>query len=192
MSGSTGATIARAPPRTDRGGRHRARARRAAARSPTSPSRRTCASARTRGATSEVDADIDRWYEVFPRLGQRRDAAGREHERRRAADARDRPRADVAPEAGAARRAVARPRADRHAGAVRDARRAQPRAGHLDARRRAERQPRARHRARAATCSRPARIVVSGSADELGRQRRRPPARTWGSDRMAALLHPGA
>ena len=66
----------------------------------------------------EVAADIERWYDVFPRLAERRDQQAGQHERRRAADARDRAGADGAAEAGAARRAVARARADRHAGAV--------------------------------------------------------------------------
>ena len=42
----------------------------------------------------EVDADIERWYAMFPRLGRAARAAGGEHERRRAADARDRAGAD--------------------------------------------------------------------------------------------------
>ena len=41
---------------------------------------------------SEVASDIARWYEVFPRLRHARRSAGRKHERRRAADARDRAR----------------------------------------------------------------------------------------------------
>ena len=49
----------------------------------------------------------------------------------------------------------------------RDAGRAQPRARHLDARRRAERRPRARASRSAATCSRRARSSSPGSAAEL-------------------------
>ena len=45
-------------------------------------------------ARRRVDADIDRWYETFPRLRERRDAEGRQPVRRRAADARHRPGAD--------------------------------------------------------------------------------------------------
>ena len=57
---------------------------------------------------AEVDADIDRWYEIFPRLRGAPRPGGRQHERRRAADAGHRPGADVAAPAAAARRAVAR------------------------------------------------------------------------------------
>ena len=42
----------------------------------------------------EVAADIERWYDVFPRLARAPEPARGEHERRRAADARDRPSAD--------------------------------------------------------------------------------------------------
>ena len=108
-------------------------------------------------------------------------SAGGEHERRRAADAGDRPRAHGASEARAARRAVARPRADHHAGAVPHAGRPEPRAGHLDAGGRAEREPRARDRA--------ARLRARDGFDRgVGIRFRRSPAtttsaaRTWGSD----------
>ena len=63
---------------------------------------------------------------------------GRDDVRRRAADVRDRPRADGAAEAAAARRAVARPRADLRRAHLRD-RQDDQRAGHLDPARRAER-----------------------------------------------------
>ena len=48
---------------------------RAGAPSPTSPSRRTSGSAPTPAATDEIAADIDRWYEMFPRLAERREQA---------------------------------------------------------------------------------------------------------------------
>ena len=46
--------------------------RRAAAPSPSSRSTRTSASVPTRRSDGESIADIARWYEVFPRLGERR------------------------------------------------------------------------------------------------------------------------
>ena len=67
------------------------------------------------------------------------------------------------------------------------ARRAEPRAGHLDAHRRAERRPRARDRGRAATCSRPApsscpaRPTSSPATTTSAR-------RTWGSERRMSLF----
>ena len=48
-------------------------------------------------------------WRCFPRLAERLAAAGAHHERRRAADGRDRPRADVGARDAAARRALARP-----------------------------------------------------------------------------------
>ncbi len=73
-------------------------------------------------------------------------------ERRRAADARDRARADAAPAADAARRALAGPGADAHARAVRDPRDDRPRGGRHAAARRAERQPRAEASPTTRTC----------------------------------------
>ncbi len=61
----------------------------------------------------EIDADIERWYETFPRLAERRTAGCRIDERRRAADARHRPRPHGQAAAAHARRAVPRPRTDR-------------------------------------------------------------------------------
>ena len=118
---------------------------------------------------------------VFPRLGKRRDQlagsmSGGEQQMLAIA------RALMArPKLRAARRAVARARADRHPGAVPHARRPQPRAGHLDARRRAEREPRARDRA-ARLRARDGLDRRVGIGRRARRQRRRPPARTWGSD----------
>ena len=65
---------------------------------------------------TEIDRDIDAVFERFPVLSERRDQIGGDVERRRAADAGDRPRAGGAPAAAAARRALARARAQ-----VRDA-----------------------------------------------------------------------
>ena len=116
----------------------------------------------------EVGADIDRWYEMFPRLGERRDQAAGQHERRRAADAGHRPGADVAgpgcccstsrrwgwPRSSPARCSTGSGELNRERGP--------DRAG-----RRAERQPGARHRPPRATCSRPAGSSPQGPAEEL-------------------------
>ena len=163
---------------------------RAAARSPSSPSTRTCGSARTRRRDARRSRPTStRWYEIVPAAGRAPRPAGRQPERRRAADARDRPGADVPAAAAAARRAVAR------AGAARHPRSCSGRSAELTREqgiamlhRRAERRPRARARRRAATCSRPAGSSLSGRADEIAGRRRRPPRRTWGSD--VALLPP--
>src|SRR5262249_46780938 len=69
--------------------------------------------------------------------------AGRNAVGRRAADARDRPRADVAAPPTAARRAVARPRADRRPGDLQHPRRPEREGGPRCPRRRAEREARA-------------------------------------------------
>ena len=53
--------------------------------------------------------DLDRVFEMFPRLAERREQRGGTLVGRRAADAGDRPRADEPAAAAAARRAVARP-----------------------------------------------------------------------------------
>ena len=58
-----------------------------------------------------------RVYGVFPRLEERRGELRQPALRRRAADARDRARADGEPEPAPARRADGRPRADHRAGA---------------------------------------------------------------------------
>ena len=124
-----GRVAARAEAGAGRASRYRARA--AGPRHARRPHRRGEPAARRVHPASdrEVGADIDRWYGVFPRLADRRDAGGGQHERRRAADARDRARADGPAEARVARRAVARPRADHHPGAVPHPRRAEPRHG---------------------------------------------------------------
>ena len=63
---------------------------------------------------------LEKVYAYFPRLKTRRTLAGRLHLGRRAADVRDRPRADGQPEDGAARRAVDGPGAADRRGGVRD------------------------------------------------------------------------
>ncbi|GAC1529406.1 MAG: hypothetical protein NVS3B12_02640 [Acidimicrobiales bacterium] len=100
---------------------------------------------RNRKDAGDVRSDIDRWFSVFPRLGERRrqiagSLSGGEQQMLAIA------RADGAAQAAAPRRAVARPRTDRRAEPVRHARQPQPgrRADH--AHRRTKRQPRARHR----------------------------------------------
>ena len=65
-----------------------------------------------RSDKQNFQGDMDRVFELFPRLYERRDAEGRHDVRRRAADVRDRPRAHGPPEAAAARRALDGPRAD--------------------------------------------------------------------------------
>ena len=70
-----------------------------------------------------IKEDMERVFELFPRLQERRDAEGRDDVGRRAADVRDRARADGAAEAAAARRAVARARADLRRADLRDRRR---------------------------------------------------------------------
>ena len=76
----------------------------------------------------------------FPRLARADGPAGRDAVGRRAADARDRPRAHVATAGAAARRAVARSRPDPRPADLRDHPRDQG-AGHDDPARRAERAP---------------------------------------------------
>ena len=119
---------------------------RAAARSRSSPSKRTCASAPTPARTRRSALDIDLWYETFPRLARTPQPAGRQPVRWRAADAGDRQGADEPAEAAALRRAEPRPRPADHEGAVQHHRRAQRPVGHRRAARRAERQPRHAHR----------------------------------------------
>ena len=67
-----------------------------------------------------VAQTLEKVYAYFPRLKTRRSVAGRLHLGRRAADVRDRPRADGEPEHGAARRAVDGPGAADRRGGVRD------------------------------------------------------------------------
>ena len=170
-SPSTGSDVHRPPTRADRGRGHRARA--AGPRHDHRPHRRREPAARRVHAARPRGRRRHRPLVRACSRGSRdrRDQLAGQHERRRAADARDRAGADGAAQAGAARRAVARPRADHHAGAVPHARRAQPRAGHLDARRRAERQPRARDRA-----------AGLRARDRLDRRRRARPTSLAGND----------
>ncbi len=96
---------------------------------------------RTRGAA--LQARFDAVCARFPRLAERAHAARRHALRRRAADARARPRADVRAAPAAARRAEPRPRAARRARHPDDRSRA-ARRRRLDPARRAERARRAR------------------------------------------------
>ena len=101
--------------------------------------------------------------------------------RRRAADARARPRADEPAAAAAARRAVARARAARHARDLPDRARAEREGGPDRARRRAERRDRARGGRRTRTCSRSARSPCPGRATSSPATN--PSARaTWATD----------
>ena len=59
-----------------------------------------------RDGGAAIRADLEKVYAYFPRLRERAQRAGRLYLRRRAADVRDRPRADVAPEDDPARRAI--------------------------------------------------------------------------------------
>ena len=65
----------------------------------------------SRAPTAGIAADLERVFATFPRLHERRAQTAGHAVGRRAADARDRARADVAPAAAAARRAVDGPRA---------------------------------------------------------------------------------
>ncbi len=103
-----------------------------------------------------ISADIDRVFELFPRLKEREKQKARHDVRRRAADARDRPRADGHAQAAAARRAVDGPRADpRRARSTRRSPRSTSRARRSCS---SSRTPTTRSTSpTAATCSRPAR-----------------------------------
>ena len=95
---------------------------------------------------AEVDADIDRWFEMFPRLGERRDqAAGSMSGGEQQMLAIARAFMSTTPTAPA-RRAVARARAAGHQGGVRPAPGHHQRDRRGGPARRAERQPRARFR----------------------------------------------
>ena len=90
-------------------------------------------------------ADMDRVFELFPRLYERRTQKAGTMSGRRAADVRDRSRAHGAPEAASARRALDGPRAHLRREDLRD-RRGDQLAGDARAPRRAERADGARHR----------------------------------------------
>ena len=75
-----------------------------------------------RDGRARIADDLDKVYSYFPRLKIRRARHRRLHLRRRAADDRDRPGADVAAEADPARRAVAGPGAAARRGDLRDRR----------------------------------------------------------------------
>ena len=83
---------------------------------------------------------LDFVYQLFPRLRERRQSACRHAVRRRAADVRHRPRADVGTAPAAARRTVRRPGAGRRAAGVRPGG-AHPRQRPYGADRRTERPP---------------------------------------------------
>ena len=110
----------------------------------------------------------DRVYELFPVLAERRRQRGGAALRRRAADARDRPRPDGRAAAAAARRAVARARAARHRPDRRRDRRDQP-AGDVGAARRAERRRWRSASPTLPTSSTSGSVSLSGTAAELRR-----------------------
>ena len=74
----------------------------------------------TRHARANEARQLEKQLALFPRLARAPQPAGQDHERRRAADAGDRPRPDVGAEDAAARRAVAGPGAAPGQGPVRD------------------------------------------------------------------------
>ena len=111
-------------------------------------------------------SDLERVFDAVPAPRGAREAEGGHDVGRRAADARDRPRADGRAQAAAARRALDGHRADPRRAHLRDDRRDQP-AGDDDPARRAERELRARASPSAATCSRPARSRSSDASDAL-------------------------
>ena len=121
---------------------------------------------RPRRASSE---DLDRVFDAVPAAAGARAPEGRHDVRRRAADARDRARADGPPEAAAARRAVDGHRADPRGADLRDDRRDQP-PGHDDPAGRAERELRARRLQRGYVLE-TGRVVL---ADESGALRDNP------------------
>ena len=105
---------------------------------------------------------------VLPVDHRARRPARRHALRRRAADARARPRADEPPAAAAPRRAVARARADDRARVLPDRPRAQREGGPHRARRRAGRADRAQGVECARTCSRSAASRSPGRATSCG------------------------
>ena len=134
----------------------------------------------TRKDSKAIREDVDRVYELFPRLKEREKQKGGTMsggEQQMLAMG----RALMAhPEAPAPRRAVARPRPGDRRQDLRDHPRDQ-RAGHDDPARRAERELRARRLARAATCSRPARSPCPTNPTRCATtSASRPP--TWGRD----------
>ena len=90
-----------------------------------SRSRRTWRWARS--TARGTDEQIERMYELFPRLGERRAPGRRDDVRRRAPDGRDGPGADARPAGAAARRALGRPRAGLRRRDLREDRGGQPR-----------------------------------------------------------------
>ena len=93
--------------------------RRAGASSPISRCARISISAATGAPRARRAANRERVFSIFPRLLERRAQARRHAVRRRAADARHRPRPDGRAQADHSRRAVARPVAAAGRGAVR-------------------------------------------------------------------------
>ena len=135
--------------------------------------------------TPTTKEDLDRVFELFPRL---RGAAqpGRRHDvRRRAADARHRPGADGRPEAAAARRAVDGPGAEADPA---DLRRSSPRSTSRAPRSCSSSRtpPRRSSAPTAPTCSRPARSCATGT----GAGARRRPRGQGGLPRRRRLVEP--
>ena len=135
---------------------------------------------------TSVAEDLERVFELFPRLQGAREAEGRHDVRRRTADARDGPRADGQAQGPAARRAVDGHRADSRAAHLRDDRRDQPRRDD-DPARRAERQLRVGCLHGADTCSRPAASCSRANPTSCARIPRSS-ARTWEPELDVAIL----
>ena len=110
-----------------------------------------------------IEQDLDRVFDLFPRLKERSNQAAGYDVRRRAADARDGPGADGQAQAAAARRAVDGPGAQADPADLRHHHRDQQ-PGHDGAARRAERRPGAQARRTAPTSSRPARSSARAPA----------------------------
>ena len=104
-----------------------------------------------RDGKAAIARDLDLVYGYFPRLKERRGSHGRLHLRRRAADVRGRPRADVAAQDDPARRAVDGARAADRRGDLRDREGPQREGGRVLPARRAEHQHGAQIRAATAT-----------------------------------------
>ena len=94
-----------------------------------------------RDGKAAIRADLELVYAYFPRLRERRELDGGLHLGRRAADVRDRPRADVAAEDDPARRALDGARAADRRGDLRDRARSQRQGGRVLPARRAEHHP---------------------------------------------------
>ncbi len=119
-----------------------------------------------------IAKDLEYVFGIFPRLQGARAANRRHALRRRAADARDRPRADEQAEVPHARRAFARHRAAAREDDFREDRRDQPRARPHHSARRTKRESRPAKSRTTATCSRPAASSSKANPRRCGTTRR--------------------